>query len=84
VVVFSQLYVCSYYIMWNAILVVFFVFQVPELPSFMLEPLESHKEEHYRSGPPFFEYSLMEVLSLSNSDECFSNVKINILVYSCS
>jgi len=29
----------------------------------MLEPLESQKEEHYRSGPPSYEYSSMEVLS---------------------
>ncbi|XP_069689068.1 probable Rho GTPase-activating protein CG5521 isoform X3 [Periplaneta americana] len=33
---------------------------VPELPSFMLEPLESHKDEHYRSGPPSYEYSSVE------------------------
>ncbi|GFG28404.1 hypothetical protein Cfor_11332, partial [Coptotermes formosanus] len=33
---------------------------VPELPPFMLEPLESHKEEHYRSGPPSYEFSSME------------------------
>ncbi|PNF30190.1 Ral GTPase-activating protein subunit alpha-2 [Cryptotermes secundus] len=33
---------------------------VPELPSFMLEPLESHKEDIYRSGPPSYEYSSME------------------------
>ncbi|CAG2062664.1 unnamed protein product [Timema podura] len=34
---------------------------IPELPPFMLEPLESHKDENYRSGPPSYEYSSMEV-----------------------
>nr|CAD7424624.1 unnamed protein product [Timema monikensis] len=33
---------------------------IPELPPFMLEPLESHKDENYRSGPPSYEYSSME------------------------
>ncbi|GLH07913.1 Probable Rho GTPase-activating protein CG5521 [Gryllus bimaculatus] len=32
---------------------------VPELPPFMLEPLESHKEDG-RSGPPSYEYSSMD------------------------
>ncbi|XP_021917093.1 ral GTPase-activating protein subunit alpha-1 isoform X3 [Zootermopsis nevadensis] len=40
---------------------------VPELPSFMLEPLESHKEDYYRSGPPSFEYSSMEGSETSES-----------------
>jgi hypothetical protein len=52
--------------------------QVPELPSFMLEPLESHKEDIYRSGPPSYEYSSMEVLSFPNQNDNFSNVKIDI------
>lgn len=69
--------------MYNIRFVVFSVAQVPELPSFMLEPLESHKEDHYRSGPPSFEYSSMEVLSFSYPNDNFSNVKINLLLYCC-
>lgn len=69
--------------MRNTKFVVFFVVQVPELPPFMLEPLESHKEDNYRSGPPSFEYSSMEVLSFSNPNDSFSNVKMNILLCCC-
>ncbi|XP_063231262.1 LOW QUALITY PROTEIN: ral GTPase-activating protein subunit alpha-1 [Bacillus rossius redtenbacheri] len=36
------------------------VMNIPELPPFMLEPLESHKDDGYRSGPPSYEYSSME------------------------
>lgn len=59
--------------------------QVPELPSFMLEPLESHKEDNYRSGPPSYEYASMEVLSIPNPNDTFSNVKVNknLFCYLC-
>ncbi|XP_066993863.2 probable Rho GTPase-activating protein CG5521 isoform X2 [Anabrus simplex] len=33
---------------------------VPELPPFMLEPLESHKEDQGRSGPPSYDYHSTE------------------------
>jgi hypothetical protein len=60
----------------------FLCVQVPELPSFMLEPLESHKEDIYRSGPPSYEYSSLEVWSFPNPNDSFINVKIDITLLS--